>query len=284
MKVDGTTTPFAVLGHPIAHSLSPLMHNASLKSLKMNAIYTAYDVAPEFLMEVLPAMARMGFRGVNLTIPLKEIAYAGIDRCDRSAEIAAAVNTVVFDDQGMRGYSTDGIGFLTDLKESLNICPRDRKVMILGCGGVGRTLAITCAEQGAQQITLANRTRTRANNVAHDVHVFAPDTPVAVATEEEWVDAAREADLIVQCTSWGMEPEQTALLPRSAFHSGQALYDTIYVSPTTPQMAAAREAGAATANGLGMLLHQGAASFRIWTGHDADTVAMRNALEHAIYQ
>ncbi len=283
MIINGKTIPFAVLGHPVAHSLSPAMHNASLRELGMNAAYTAYDVEPDHLMDTLRGMWRMGFRGVNLTIPLKEVAFAGITRCDHSAEIAGAVNTVAFDEEGLRGYSTDGVGFLNDLQECFATAPKGQRVLILGCGGVGRTLAITCAEQGAAEVMLANRTQERAEVVADEIPRFAPDARVTLVPQEQWSTISREADIIIQCTSHGMNPGEAPLLPATAFREGQILYDTIYVSPTTPLMAVAESAGSKTANGLGMLLHQGAESFRIWTGMEPDTRAMRTALENSVY-
>ncbi len=283
MNLNGTTVPFAVLGHPVAHTLSPLMHNASLRNLGINAVYSAYDVAPENLMDVLHSMHYMGFKGVNLTIPLKEIAFNGIKRCDKSAEIAGAVNTVAFDENGLLGYSTDAPGFLNDLRESFGISPAKRRVMILGCGGVGRTLAIASALNNASEIMLYNRTASRAETLASDILAFSPETSITLIPPGEHTSFSREADIIIQCTSCGMKPGDTPILPAHSFREGQFLYDTIYIRPTTIQMAEARKAGAVAANGLGMLLHQGAESFRIWTGAEPDINAMRNALESAVY-
>ena len=117
MNISGHTTPFAVLGHPIGHTLSPIMHNSSITALEMDAIYLAFDAAPERLMEILHAMRDMGFRGVNLTVPLKEVAFKGVDSLEASSKISGSVNTIEFmEDGSLRGHSTDGYGFVTALK------------------------------------------------------------------------------------------------------------------------------------------------------------------------
>src|SRR5262245_12670128 len=116
--LSGHTKPYAVLGHPIGHTMSPIMHNASIESLGLDAIYLAFDVAPARLLDVLPAMQSMGFGGVNLTIPLKEVAYRGLKQLDESARLLGAVNTVQFTEHGMIGHNTDGYGFLKAMEEA----------------------------------------------------------------------------------------------------------------------------------------------------------------------
>ncbi len=143
MKLSGHTRPYAVLGHPIGHTLSPVMHNRSIQSLGLDAIYLALDVAPDALMDVLPAMKAMGFGGVNLTVPLKEVAFRGFETLDPSAESLGAVNTVEFTDDGMVGHNTDGEGFLLALKAAFGSSPRDRRVFVLGAGGAGLTFSTT---------------------------------------------------------------------------------------------------------------------------------------------
>ena len=118
MNLSGHTKPFAVLGHPIGHTLSPVMHNASIQELNFDGIYLALDVHPDRLMEVLPSMALMGFAGVNLTVPHKEVAFHGLDNLDASAKLFGAANTVEFTENGMVGHNTDGYGFLKALEEA----------------------------------------------------------------------------------------------------------------------------------------------------------------------
>jgi shikimate dehydrogenase len=286
MNPDGRTQTFAVLGHPVAHSLSPAMHNASLRALGMNAIYLAFDVAEEHVATALQGMLRMGFGGTNITIPLKHAAYRAVAHLAPCARRLGVVNTVAYADGETTGYNTDGVGLLADLRERFDVHPRGLRTLVVGCGGAGRAVALTLAAEGAVRVALANRTSDRARTLAVDLRKDSPSAVVAVLPTEPdaWATAAREADLIVHCTSSGMHRDDMPLLPASAFRRDQCVYDLVYTQPTTPILRAAASAGARTANGLGMLLHQGAASFRIWTGRDADLAAMRSALEAALDQ
>lgn len=275
---------FAVFGHPVAHSLSPAMHNANFRALALPAVYERRDVVAETFNAAL-AEYRSG--GVNCTIPLKRTAYEMCNRRDASAERFGVVNTIRFDaDGGTTGFNTDGIGFLRALEEALGCTPAARTVLVFGCGGAGRAVAIACADAGAKALILANRTPERMTALASELDVLTPHVPVhsTASDTRAWTTACRTADLVVQCTSLGLHADDRFPLGVDAFHAGQKLYDLVYTMPVTPAMAAARAAGADTANGLGMLIHQGAASFTLWTGRQADLGAMRRALAQQIGQ
>ncbi len=282
--LSGHTQPFAVLGHPIGHSLSPVMHNASLRALGRDAIYLAFDVAPDQLMTVLPAMRAMGFAGVNLTVPLKEVAHAGLTDLDDSARLVGAVNTVAFPASGsMRGYNTDGYGFLTAMQEAFGPSIKDEVIHVIGTGGAGRAVALVAARNGARGISCADVDEARATKVAREIEEAAPGCAVTVVPVAAQATAVRAADVVIQSTPVGMRPEDPPLLSAAAFRSGQKVFDLIYMFPETAIMREARAAGAATANGLSMLLHQGARAYTIWTGETPDVAAMRTALEKAVY-
>lgn len=286
MNISGHTKPFAVLGHPIGHTLSPIMHNSSIASLGMDAIYLAFDAPPKKLMDILTSMRDMGFGGVNLTVPLKEVAFRGVDHLDTSAEIAGSVNTIEFLEDGtLRGYSTDGYGFVTAIKESFGLSLAEKSVFVLGCGGAGRAVAITCATEGISRIVVSDIDASRADKVVEEIRKISPDIEVESAGTDkaDWANAAGAADLIIQATPIGMKQEDAPLLTSEAFRAGQMLFDLIYMYPQTGIMSEAIAAGAKAANGLGMLLHQGARSFEIWTGQTPDISAMRTALEQAVY-
>ncbi len=285
MNLSGHTQPFAVLGHPIGHTLSPVMHNMALQALEMDAIYLAFDVAPERLMSTLPAMADMGFRGVNLTVPLKEVAFRGIADLADTASLLGAVNTVEFTPEGLRGHNTDGVGFLRAVDEAFGCDVTGKPVMMLGCGGAGRAVALTCARHGAGRLTLTDLDAERVTRLAEElVAVDASlDIQCVEASPEAWTRSAREAELLVQATPVGMKPTDEPLLGAEAFGAGQMLLDLIYMYPQTGLMTVAREAGAKVANGLGMLLHQGVRSFEIWTGKTPPVDRMREALEARVY-
>lgn len=285
MELSGHTRIFAVLGHPVAHTLSPLMHNAAIRKLGMDAVYVAFDVEPARLMRVLAAMADMGFGGVNLTVPLKETAFRGIKRLDRLAEALGAVNTVKISEDGLTGFNTDGHGFLASVREEFGLNPRGLDIFVLGAGGAGRAVAITCAMSGASRIALADVMPEKSRSVAREIRRLAPGVEVVAlpADPAGWTGACAAARLVVQATPVGMKKGEKSLLPPGAFREGQAMFDLVYMFPETATMKAAARGGARTANGLGMLLHQGAAAFNIWTGTRPPVEVMRKALEKAVY-
>jgi shikimate dehydrogenase len=281
--IGGATRSYAVLGHPIRHTLSPRMHNAAFRALGMDAVYLAFDVAPERLMRVLPAMADMGFGGVNLTVPLKEVAFRGLRDLDEHARILGAVNTVEFRPDGLRGYNTDGPGFLRAMREAFGARVKGLTVMILGTGGAGRALALTCAGQGARRLILSDTDAARPRRVAREVRRRFGPLDVETTTPDSWNARVGEADLVVNATPIGMHREDPSLLPAAAFRRGQMALDLVYMFPETAFMRAAKQGGARAANGLGMLLHQGAEAFEIWTRVKPPVDRMRAALESAVY-
>jgi shikimate dehydrogenase len=284
MKLSGHTKPFAVLGHPIGHTLSPVMHNASMQELGFDGIYLALDVHPDQLMDVLPSMAKMGFAGVNLTVPHKEIAFRGLDTLDESAELLGAANTVEFTADGMIGHNTDGYGFLKALEEAFGKTVKGDAVFVLGCGGAGRAVALMAAKEGAKSLVLADIDAERVQRLEDEIRSLAPAVEITQALDDVTkIERCRECDLVVQASPVGMKKEDPSLLPPEAFHAGQRAFDLIYMYPETAILTTAREAGAQIANGLGMLLHQGARAFEIWTGVAPSVPAMRNALEDAVY-
>ena len=205
MQISEHTQCFAVLGHPVAHTLSPPMHNAALGEMDLDGVYLPYDVLPEDLLSVLESMGKMGFGGVNLTIPHKEVAFRGLDRLDASAKLVGAVNTVQFTDSGMVGHSTDGYGILMAIEEAFGAPIDGQSIAVIGCGGAGRSIALVCATSGARGITLWNRNRDRARVLNEEIARVAPDVLVNVVEDDEGVIA--EADIVIQATSLGMKPE-----------------------------------------------------------------------------
>lgn len=271
----------------MGHSLSPVMHEASFRSLGIEARYVCFDVAPDNLAGKLAECRAEGFNGLNVTVPHKAAALGLMDRLDGSARLFGAVNTVRIDGRGMTGFNTDVDGFMEDLAVNHRMTPEGRTVMVLGCGGAGRALAIGCASRGAASLLLAELEPGKAERVAEEIREKLPDVPVdtepLVPDPRVWAERCREADLVIQCTPVGLRADDPAALPPEAFRSGQLLYDLVYTRPATPTMGAARAGGAAAVNGMGMLVYQGAAAFMIWTGICADSAAMRQALEECVY-
>jgi shikimate dehydrogenase len=278
--ISSHTKAFAVLGHPIAHTLSPAMHNAAFHALGMDAVYLAFDVLPERLAEVLGAMRDMGFGGANLTVPLKEVACRGVAKLDESAQLLGAVNTIQFAADGVTGHNTDGAGFLAAVEEAFGEPVAGKSVFVLGTGGAGRAVALSCAGSGVRSLTLADTDPARPRKVAMEVETqFFTEVKIA----ESWEAEAREADLVVQATPLGMKIEDDPPIGPGAFRPGQFALDLVYMHPETKFTKAAKDAGAHAANGLGMLLHQGAKAFEIWTGLKPPVDIMKKALEKAVY-
>lgn len=282
--ITPSTSKYAVLGHPIAHSLSPQMQNAALRQMGLDAVYLAFDVRPERLIDTLKIMNEMGFSGVNLTVPLKEEAFRGLSDIDSAAKCLGSVNTIKFNPGGMKGYSTDGQGFLSALKHVFGCSPKGLSVFLLGCGGAGRAVGLTCALAGAKKIYLADTEIPRTTKLMADILAANDKTEVEIVAADRLARnrAAHSSQLVIQATPVGMHPKDSPLLDVEAFAKNQMLYDLIYMFPQTGLMQIARKQGARVANGLDMLAFQGALALEIWTGRKAPADIMRKELEKAV--
>ena len=272
---------FAVLGHPIGHSFSPVMHTASFKSIGFEGEYTRRDVPPETLQEALQALAAEGLTGVNLTIPHKQLAVPMMDALTPEAERLGAVNTVLFKNGKMYGHNTDGPGFLAAAKALLDFTPQGNTAAVIGCGGAGRAIALSLAQGGVTWLGLMDIDATRATQLAEEI-----STTTATRAEVITVDRLAEAHLVAQCSPSGLAMMPEAAAPASAFRADQVLYDIVIPpgDPETPTMRAYREAGGTRcANGVRMLVEQGALAFEFWTdGIRADREAMLAAVEEGM--
>ena len=272
----------AVLGDPVAHSASPQMHNAALAECGIAARYCRLHVRPEEFSEALRLLAGRGFIGVNCTIPHKAAALATVDEADENARRAGGVNTLVFGADGtLRGFSTDGPGLARAVREQFGVELCEMRVLVLGAGGgAGRAVAMQCACDGARGLTLLNRSVDKLQPLHDAIAAFYPRELLALGP---WEDAALAhalgiSDLIVNCSALGMRADDPSPIPSALLSARHLLYDTIYTARRTPLMLAADAAGARSANGLSMLLHQGALSFEHWFRRPAPLAVMRAAL------
>lgn len=272
------TRLFGVLGHPIGHSLSPAMHTAAFRALRLDAVYGAFDTPPSSLRPILQALTLAGVEGLNVTVPLKEAIVPLMDRLDASAREAGAVNTVVIRGRRMTGYNTDGAGFAQALRELGWRGTARRHAVILGAGGAARGVAWELAGQGCR-LTIANRHPARAQRLAADVRRrFRRIAVDACALRQAPV---ADADLLVNATTAGMRPSDRLPVDASRLRRGTVVYDLVYHRPTA-LVAAARRRGCVAAGGVSMLLYQGAESLRLWLNRRPPTEAMRRALERAL--
>lgn len=289
----------AVFGAPIRHSASPAMHNAALASLGLDWRYVACEVAPDRLREAVDGARHMGFVGLNLTVPHKLLALPLMDDLDESARLWGAVNTVVFeaeDPEGWwkpvgqlrevrgpvraKGYNTDADAIIRSLREDLGIEPRSARVLLLGSGGAGRAAALRLADEGVEELWLVNRTVEKAEALAAEIAERYP----AVDVRAGYPDA--DVEIVLNATSLGLKPDDGLPFDTSFFSLTRAdgVYDMIYRPAETPLLQAAQADGCRTANGLGMLLYQGAAALELWTGQPAPVEIMRAALKAEIYR
>ncbi len=282
-----TTTPsirrYALLGWPVRHSLSPPMQEAGFAALGIAATYGLIEVAPADLAGRVDALRREGYAGWNATVPHKEAMAALVDELDAEAAAAGTVNTVVHTGGRLVGYSTDGYGLARSLAESFDLGLAGARVAFVGVGGAARATAVHMALAGAADIALINRTLSRAEALATRLRELAPGCRVQavdLADTAAVAAALSRAACLIQATSLGLHPGDALPLSPEVLPVGLAVLDMIYGETAFLQAAAAR--GCRTADGRGMLLHQGARSFELWTGRPAPVEAMRQALDAAL--
>lgn len=266
----------ALLGWPVRHSLSPVMHNAAFREQGLDLVYLALPVPPVDLGRVVDGLAAVEAVGANVTVPHKQ---AIVERCDgltREAELVGAVNTLWWTSDGLLGDNTDAAGLAPVLAEDVGVRAGDA-VVVLGTGGAARAAVVALGRLGTE-VTVVGRRPDAAQDLA-EVAARAGAGPVdgLELAGGDWVVAAvRRARLVVNATPLGMAGEALPA-PFMDLHAGQAAYDLVYNPPETPFLAAARAGGADAHHGLGMLVAQAAASYRRWTGQDAPQATMSAA-------
>jgi len=278
-------TRYAVLGSPITHSLSPIMQQAAFDQCGIDARYYRIEVPEEKLAGALGHLRAVSFGGWNCTVPLKSRMFELCDRRAESAETFGVVNTVVNENGTLVGHSTDGIGWSQALREAFARGPGDLRILVLGAGGAGRSIAIQALLEKCPRLVLVNRNAGRARALADELEAtFLHGTDrerIQVKTWDELPAVLGEVDLVVNATSAGLGPESPAVLSRRLLRSGLLVFDTVYGAGSAAFRAEAAATGARFTDGLGMLLHQGAAAFRLWTGREAPVEVMRDALRIA---
>lgn len=277
---------YAVIGHPVEHSLSPVMHAANFRSLGIDATFEKIDVEPTRLGEQLMELKEAGYRGVSVTVPFKEAVMQYLDDLDMTVRRYGSCNTIrIFPDGKSVGYNTDVTGYLYAL-ENNGFSLAGKKVLVIGCGGAGRAIATASLFEGAAEIVITSRETARAEKVAGEISAKKKNSSTLVGAAQtpcpgkEMIDISR-FDLIVNATPVGLKPHDESLIPASAFHPGQLLFDIIPTRHIPPTCMAARAAGARALDGLQFLAAQGAKAWSIWTGLPAAIDAMENALREA---
>lgn len=263
MTISGKARIAGVMGWPVGHSRSPLLHGHWLAHHQIDGAYVPLPVAPENLGQAIRALPALGFAGVSLTLPHKETALAHLDRIDAIARRIGAVNTIVVAPDGsIEGSNTDGFGFLANLEAGApDWCARGGPAVVVGAGGAARAVCAALVDAGAPEIRIVNRTHARAAALAGDMG--------ARCSAIDWsarADALIQASLLVNTTSLGMTGQPDLDLDLGRLPPSAVVNDIVYIPLETPLLVGARARGHKVVDGLGMLLHQGRPGFRAWFG------------------
>jgi len=278
--INTETRILGILGFPLGHSLSPLMHNRALQSLGLNYVYVAFAVARHFLADAVKGLRGLGVAGVNVTVPFKEEILPYLDELSTEAQACQAVNVVKNCQGRLVGYNTDGPGFMAALTEA-GVTPAGQRIVLLGAGGAARAVAYQLGRAGSQHITCVNRTRGKAEQLAEFI-TGQTGVPASAAgwDEEEVEKAVQAAGMLVNTTPVGMFPATREMPPVNPewFHHELVVCDVIYNPAQTRLLLAARQRGLRTVDGVGMFVHQGALAFEIFTGCPAPVKLMREVV------
>lgn len=263
---------YGVMGDPIAHSMSPDIHNDAFEKENIEAVYHHFHVTKEGLNDAVKGMKALGIEGFNITIPHKTSIIPLLDEVDELALAIGAVNTVVNKNGRFIGYNTDGKGFFKSLCDEISGDIKAKKTLVIGAGGAARAIYFTLVKEGVKQVDIANRTKERAAQLVSDCPYDKVSKALSIIEAEE---SLSQYDLIIQTTSSGMSPElDHSPLKVDQLKTGAIVSDIIYNPLQTKLLREAGEKGAVTQNGLGMFINQAALAFEIWTGIMPDTARM----------
>jgi shikimate dehydrogenase len=262
------------------------MQNAALEKSGLEMSYGRFEIAPSELQAALGLLPGLDFVGVNLTVPHKIAALPLVGETDETARQVGAINTIKLERGKLRGFNTDGQGFSRAIREEFSVDLRDLRVLVFGAGGAARAIALVCAKENCERLVIANRDPEKANQLIESLRGFfagprvlgpVPRLQAVAADEAALRFQIANSDLVVNATPLGLNHGDAAPIPARLLAPHLMIYDTVYASGPTAFVSGAIEAGARAANGLSMLLHQGALAFEIWFDRAAPIEAMRKA-------
>ncbi len=272
---------YGLLGYPVKHSFSPIMHNSAFEALGIPAEYKLFEKKPSEIEEFLNSLFCQNISGLNITIPYKEKVIEYLDWVSREARFTGAVNVIVVEEGNyLKGYNTDGLGFYRHLTQDLGFSIPGKKIAVLGAGGASKAVVEQLARNEAEAIAIYDIDKEKAKNLAEKINKEFPGCRAWSVSSLEELEV-EDSDLLVNATPVGMKGE-ASLIKKERFHPHLLVYDLIYNPPQTDLLRLARERGARVSNGLGMLLYQGVRSFELWTEKPAPLEVMRKALEEAV--
>jgi shikimate dehydrogenase len=269
---------YGLIGNPVAHSLSPNMHNAAFGRLKIDAVYLPILVKKTRLKEAIFSLKETGVSGFNVTIPFKSECMQYLDKISPLAEMIGAVNTVSVKGESLIGSNTDYAGFLRSLREDLQFIPRNKNIFILGAGGGAKAVAFALASRGCSKISIYDLIGSRANDLASAIKKNFPKLKTKASMLKEMPDSVKDCELLVNCTPLGMKKKDPLPIDVKLLHKGLKVYDIIYTPLKTELIRAAEKRSIRATGGIGMLLYQGVLAFELWTKRKAPISLMKKEL------
>jgi len=279
MTVKASTKALCLLGHPVAHSFSPFIHNAISKSLSLDYVYLAHDIKPDDLGEAVAGLKALGYFGTNVTVPHKTKIIPFLDEIRKEAKIIGAVNTISFDNNRLIGYNTDCYGFQKMLEDE-NVSLADKSVLILGAGGAARAVVAACIINNTRGIHICSRSIDKSKAYIKEFEQNASENVKWNAlTYADISGDAKIYDIVVNCTPLGMHPNEDVMpVDPAQFEDSAVLVDLIYNPHRTKFLEVGEERGMQVVNGLGMLIHQALEAYRIWTGQSETAEFVKKTL------
>ena len=281
MKISSKTICYGLLGNPVRHSLSPIMHNVAFEKLGLNGVYLCFEPDEANLKSAVNSVRSLGFGGLNVTIPYKEKVMKFVDEVSLIAEKIGAVNTIYIRDGKLIGTNTDAEGFFRDLRDNLRFVPKNKSCLVLGAGGAAKAVVFALAGGGAKELVLLDRNIRKAKGLARRVKKYYPEISVKILAD---IDAAYKnnevLDLVVNATPVGMSPGRP-IIDLTPFNRKVVIYDVVY-NRRTELVSQAKRLKMKAANGLGMLLYQGAVAFKLWTGKNPPIEIMEKELKKSL--
>jgi shikimate dehydrogenase len=278
MKISGKTRVCGVIGDPIEHTLSPVMHNAAFEELNLDFVYVAFRVRKNELRNAISGVKSLGVHGLNVTMPHKNAVIQYLDEIDSTARLIGAVNTILNNKGRLKGYNTDGSGALKALEEN-GVSLEGKKLLLLGAGGAGKAIAFHAAQE-VKELTILNRTAQKAKELAEVLrkkfNKKISGNPLSAQLIKEELE---DADILVNATSVGMYPDvDRSLVDPGWLRPDLCVMDIVYNPIETKLAKEAKAVGAKVVSGVEMLVYQGATSFEIWTNHEAPVKVMKKAI------
>lgn len=282
---ENATVLTGLFGYPVGHSISPAIHNSAYSEARLDWIYQVFSVSPDDLETAFLGFRDRGGKGLNITIPHKQAVMDLLDDVSEEAQLIGAVNTVLFRDGRALGYNTDGPGFVRALWEEKDFSLGGKRVCLIGAGGAGRAVAVQSALSGIARIDIADLDSDRAEELSGWINqeIGSALSGVFQVGSQDGDEIIAAADLVVDATPLGLKPDDPLSFDPALLNPGGLVMDLVYNPPETELLAAARDLGIETLNGLGMLIHQAALAWEIWTGKRAPIEVMKQAARQALF-